>query len=647
MKSRSIKKTLPQLAILMILMFLLLVIPMNILLQLYILHNRQSESVKEIFGQLEQVIQTNAKDLESEKEMFKETCIRSADMAAYYIEHNKKSIRDVNAAKELAKKLGVDEIHYFTPQGEIFAGTHPKYYGFTFDSGEQMSFFKPMLQDRALKLCQDITPNTAEEKEMQYAAVWMEDGSGIVQIGMEPRHLLQKIEEKSLQNVIDNLPFESNSYLHIVDKDTWQVIASTEESFQGKQLKSEASKGSVKKMSTVFHYRYNGTRYCIYTETYGDYILVRAYKSFYVISDILKSSGLALIYVMLGTVCIIMVIRWYIRKELVGNLNGIILELRKIEKGDLENISLKTDVTEFDELLFYINQMLNNIRHSWDKMNYLMDKGGIPIGIFEKNTFYKRVFVNERILDILGIDKREEFSEEQLADLVEAKLIQAQEHKIDSVEHIYAYDRNESTRYLRIEKTMDEQSIVYYVTDMTLWWEELSEMRDQSEMDELTGLYNRRGFYEKMNKLFGNPNTLEYGAIIMVDADDLKKINDCSGHHMGDRYLKNIANALKDAVGDNAVCARLGGDEFIVFIYGLSDRQSLEKEINRLKEARGEFFAQVQGDSCYTLQFSMGRAIYPLDGQDFHVLMRIADENMYQEKKERKNREGHKNFQYK
>lgn len=61
-----------------------------------------------------------------------------------------------------------------------------KYFGLNFRSGEQMQFFLPMLSDRSLELCQDITPNTAEQKLMQYAAVWREDGEGIVQIGMTP-----------------------------------------------------------------------------------------------------------------------------------------------------------------------------------------------------------------------------------------------------------------------------------------------------------------------------------------------------------------------------------------------------------------------------------------------------------------------------
>ena len=97
--------------------------------------------------------------------------------------------------------MQVDEIHFFNTNGEIYAGTNPEYYGFNFDSGEQISFFKPMLSDYNMQLCQDITPNTAEDKMMQYAAVWQSDHSYIIQIGLVPDRYLQTIQGKDLASL--------------------------------------------------------------------------------------------------------------------------------------------------------------------------------------------------------------------------------------------------------------------------------------------------------------------------------------------------------------------------------------------------------------------------------------------------------------
>ena len=66
----------------------------------------------------------------------------------------------------IAELMRIDEIHVFDESGTIFSGTVPRYYGYSFDSGEQMAYFKPMLDDKTLSMCQDVTPNTAESKSM-------------------------------------------------------------------------------------------------------------------------------------------------------------------------------------------------------------------------------------------------------------------------------------------------------------------------------------------------------------------------------------------------------------------------------------------------------------------------------------------------
>lgn len=174
MTGNSIKKTLPGMARFMILILIILILPTNVALQLYIQHQNQKQNSEEIFWQLEQLIRNNIYDLEREKRDFSQKCIQSAKMAAYFVEHNPGYITDLEHTKELAEKLDVDEIHFIDPQGEIYAGTHPRYYGFTFRDGEQMQFFLSMLEDTSLELCQEITPNTAEGKMMEYAAVCMD-----------------------------------------------------------------------------------------------------------------------------------------------------------------------------------------------------------------------------------------------------------------------------------------------------------------------------------------------------------------------------------------------------------------------------------------------------------------------------------------
>lgn len=144
------------------------------------------ETAERMFYQMEQVLEENQRDLAKVEEEYSQTCLYSAEAIAYIIESHPSVLGNVEELREIAEFLEVDEIHIFDTTGRIFTGTHPEYYDFTFDSGEQMRFFKPMLEDKSLRLCQDITPNTAEQKLMQYSALWSENGEFIVQVGMEP-----------------------------------------------------------------------------------------------------------------------------------------------------------------------------------------------------------------------------------------------------------------------------------------------------------------------------------------------------------------------------------------------------------------------------------------------------------------------------
>lgn len=634
MKNKSFEKLLPRLAMTMTFLFLLIIIPINMWFQLYIQHNTQKRSAEEMFGQFEQQIRLNEKELENTRKEFAERCIQAADAVAFCVMLDKNLVFNREETRELADKLEIDEIHYFSQKGEIIEGTHPKYFGFTFDSGEQMNFFKPMLEDRTMKLCQEIMPNTAEGKPMQYAAVWTEDGSYIVQIGMEPRRLQEEMEEKSLQNIIRGFPFEVSGYLHIIDKNTNTVVASTKETMVGmdfdKELRARESAYEIR----TLHEMFGGKHYCVYLKEYDDYIFVRTYESLYSFYSMLKSSGLVIFYTVIGSIGIVWMIRRYVKRKLVSNLNAINRELRKIEDGNIEKITLNTGITEFEEVLFYINRMLDNIRLNWDKFSYIMDKAGIPVGIYEKNTFYKKAFVNDRLIEILDIGK-EDASPEEMNSRVEEKLRQAQQKELDGFEHIFEYGGKENRKYLRIEKITDDQSVLYYVTDVSFWWEEMNHVKERSSIDELTGVYNRRGFYEKMESLFEQEDAGGCAAMLMIDADNLKKINDTFGHNAGDQYLRTIAKELQKAAGERSVCGRLGGDEFVVFLYGM-EQEELKKRIAAIKAVRGQRFETELKNQEYGIQFSLGASFYPLEGEDFHLLMRIADERMYQEKNYRK-----------
>lgn len=626
----SIKQTLPQMMRRSALLLLVLILPVNIWFQFYINHESQYKESQLLFAQLERLISENQERLFTEEQRYTERAIQAAEVVAFIVDNNPSIVKSQAQLQILAQKYGLDEIHIFSPQGKIFAGTHPKYYGYTFESGEQIGFFAPMLKDRSLKLCQGVTPNTAEGIPMLYSAVWAQDGNAIVQIGLKPERLLKVRERQALDKLIFTIPLGAQGSLMIFDRDSQKVVASTIKRVVGTDLTKVYAEYGEPEWGESFHYNYQGQNYCVYMHDYGKYRFISFYSSHFLTKKVLLSTLLVLFYI--GAVEL--VISWYVKRKLVDNLTKIVEDLRHIEEGNLETISSNTGILEFEEVTFYANKLLQSLRLNLKEIASIIEKSKMPFGLFVDNHFYKRYLVNDRLLSILGVDGTKDTA--ALRDVIIERLKEAEDGLVDSKKNVYFYNRNGTRIYLHIEKESDEQGDVYYVSDVSRWWSEIDLLKDRSNQDELTGLYNRRGYSAQVSKLFAEPGMLGFAAVIMLDADGLKKINDVYGHHAGDNYLQEVANIIKSVCGKNAVCARLGGDEFAIFIYKQASYESIDMVIAKLKSLRHAPFDVGKEDVIETVEFSLGCAVYPKDSGEYLDLMHLADENMYREKHLRK-----------
>ena len=176
-----------------------------------------------LFWQIQQILTENQVESQQAKEEYRAQCLLRANAAAYIIQSSDTDLSDQAEMTRIAELLQVDELHIFDTGGTIIAGSEPKYFGYHFNSGEQMQFFLPMLADRGLELCQDVTPNTAEGKLMQYAAVWREDGAGIVQIGVTPARVLAAMEKTELSYIFSLLTGGGQTELCAADPDTYTM----------------------------------------------------------------------------------------------------------------------------------------------------------------------------------------------------------------------------------------------------------------------------------------------------------------------------------------------------------------------------------------------------------------------------------------
>ncbi|MDF2643900.1 MAG: domain S-box/diguanylate cyclase protein, partial [Pseudomonas sp.] len=159
----------------------------------------------------------------------------------------------------------------------------------------------------------------------------------------------------------------------------------------------------------------------------------------------------------------------------------------------------------------------------------------------------------------------------------------------------------------------------------------------QAHHDPLTGLPNRTLFESRLQTaLMHSAESGSLGAVLFLDLDRFKHINDSLGHPVGDLLLKGIALRLKENLRDIDTVARLGGDEFIVLLPGLLQPSDAETIANKLLAC---FTAPFQaGEHEFFMSASIGSSLFPTDGTDVATLVKNADAAMYRSKAKGRNR---------
>lgn len=216
---------------------------------------------------------------------------------------------------------------------------------------------------------------------------------------------------------------------------------------------------------------------------------------------------------------------------------------------------------------------------------------------------------------------------------------------LTKVNELYAHPDDESfdtlefkdgriiERYSKPQK-IDGKSIgrVWNFRDVTQLKKGEETLRTLSLVDDLTGLYNRRGFLTLAEQELKVANRLKRGMFLLfADLDDLKGINDNFGHQEGDRALSAVANVIKETYRDPDIIARIGGDEFVVLAIEGTSESSAENLRLRLSHNLGLFNSR-KGRS-YPLSISMGVVRYDPDRPaSVEGLIAEADKRMYEEK---------------
>jgi|GEM_PF-2301044 len=180
-------------------------------------------------------------------------------------------------------------------------------------------------------------------------------------------------------------------------------------------------------------------------------------------------------------------------------------------------------------------------------------------------------------------------------------------------------------------KVTDAVKAVIYVKNIQEEKETEQKLIDEADTDSMTGLYNKRSTEKLVNKILekGNPGE-DFHAMLVMDIDNFKKVNDTLGHSLGDEVLKSVSGVIKSCFREGDVVSRIGGDEFLAF---MKNCKTPEAAIQRAKEILS-LMVIPYGNAKITLTptLSIGIALYPVHADNYNDLFIRADAALYEAK---------------
>ena len=171
----------------------------------------------------------------------------------------------------------------------------------------------------------------------------------------------------------------------------------------------------------------------------------------------------------------------------------------------------------------------------------------------------------------------------------------------------------------------------------------VNKLNTQAHMDQLTGVLNKRTFEVRVDNLVKHAEPGESYAMMLIDIDNFKSVNDTFGHAFGDKVLAGVGEIMRKTFRAGDSLGRLGGDEFCVFMSIKGEmseeerRQLIGRKCDELCAAfRG--MRETAGDKEYSGSASVGVSVYPTNGKSFNELYKMADSALYASKRNGKNK---------
>lgn len=313
------------------------------------------------------------------------------------------------------------------------------------------------------------------------------------------------------------------------------------------------------------------------------------------------------------------------RKLLENSLEVSSNEMQELYEKVQKNAQIKVQKSEAK-----YSRLIENLKHHY--FFYIHDSNGIF------------TYVSDSMTEMLGYTKKEFYNhyityltDDAMNVLAEEKTKKVLAGEAQEPYYVSIYHKDGNVRILEVMEqpvfnkkgeVVEVEGIARDITNVIKTQKELNYL---AQHDSLTGIYNRMHLYEQMEYVITASKREENKfALLFLDLDHFKNINDTLGHDVGDSLLKEVVSRIKPNIRDEDLFARLGGDEFVIVFTKISEKH-LVIILNKIMELlRSAYYID---EHVLRVSSSIGIAIYPDDGSDITSLMKNADIAMYKAKK--------------
>lgn len=330
---------------------------------------------------------------------------------------------------------------------------------------------------------------------------------------------------------------------------------------------------------------------------------------------------------------VLLMLNHLVKRKAVDGIHQIMENLTAIANGHLDTAVNVGGNREFEALSSGINTMVKSIVSSTDRISAIIEISGIPLAAFEYERGLNHVFNTSGLKELLDIpDQMAQrfFSNSVLFDRYIREIMTDPIAGETDIFHI------RESKYVRIHISESSGKYLGVVMDVSSDIQKKQQMHYENTHDSLTGLCKFPHFKQLASKTLQGMPADQICAVVMMDLDYFKSINDTYGHDIGDVYLQSFSSVMQSMPKEHFLTARRSGDEFCMMIFGCGSREEIIHYLDEFYDALKDHPVSLGPDQSKIISASSGFAQTADPYSSIHELLSQADEALYEVKRKTK-----------